>query len=93
MVTEIPVGIEQGILSNKTLAIYPNPSDDHFMLSNPFHEKNIEIMVYDHSGKLIFESKSDQDFIEIDLGEMTAGLYFISVKSETGILTEKIIIQ
>ncbi len=68
------------------------------MLSNPFHEKNIEIknieiMVHNHAGKMLMNTQSDQALIELDLSEIKAGLYFISVKSESRKITEKIIIQ
>jgi len=70
------------------LEIYPNPTSDFIYIKN-IEKKNIKI--YDISGRIL-----DEIFVEnqkIDFSNFKAGIYFISVETENGIKTQKIIIE
>lgn len=78
--------IEENV--NYTLYIFPNPSNGEFTIKS---EKLIEeISIYDISGKLIYVQSlnTKQSSIQLSLG---SGMYFVKVKTETGIVTKKII--
>ena len=80
-------------IENNHISIYPNPSNGIFTITNYELEiTNIEII--DITGQTIkqYSIFNNQHSI-INLEEQPAGIYFINIKTETGIYTEKLIIQ
>ena len=78
--------------NNDFINIYPNPSNGLFNLSGSSQFESLRII--DITGKIVFNSKF-QNFTnsKIDLINQPSGIYFITIKTETGIYTKKIIIQ
>jgi len=79
-----------GNIENNQISIYPNPSKGRFtIMNNELQITNIRIT--DITGKVIHKSESIIPNSQFVINEK--GIYFISIKTETGIYTEKIIIQ
>lgn len=99
---EHSVGVKNiSLLSNKLSveSIAPNPNPGIFELD--FTLKNnskISFEVYDNSGKVVYR-RGDRKFDlgkhkeSFDLTNLKNGLYIISIKSDWGIFSEKIIIE
>jgi hypothetical protein len=83
-----PTGVEQGDKNNEYMIIFPNPSND-FIQVNTEIKKPLLLNIYDMLGK---EMISTQEKI-IDVSNLQNGIYFMSVKTNEGILTKKLIIQ
>jgi hypothetical protein len=66
-------------IADETLSIYPNPVTDKLYLNDG---KQADITVFDISGKKIVESKRASS---VDLSGCKAGIYLVSVQSETGV--------
>ncbi len=80
-----------------SLIITPNPSDGIFRIENIDGFGNYFITVYDVQGRIVQEKNGETDFgnIPMDLKGLNNGVYFISIKNDSGHQEEyqKIIIQ
>ena len=87
----VTVDILTGIISANSggFNIYPNPSNGVINLDLPEGPTTVEIT--DVTGTVIFTA--DYAPSKIDLSNQPKGIYFIKIKTETGIYTEKLVIQ
>lgn len=92
------LGIDEKDLSKNEWLIYPNPSDGIVFIQSATSQiskvKNIE--VFDGSGKLVYSRA--QNFvntqnIRLDLTHLRTGIYYIRIRTEKGIFTNKLIIK
>ncbi len=81
-------------LVREKLNIYPNPSRGLFFiqLNNAF-EKDTQIEVYNLIGLKVLETHTQDFKTQLDLREMTAGIYFVHVQNGKETLVTKIIKQ
>ena len=95
----LSTGLDINFPINLKTNIYPNPFYDQtnivFELPNP---QKIEVSLYDNAGKLIRIIDSGEKIkgiynYNINCTNLTAGIYFIVLKTETGKLSSKIIKQ
>ncbi|MBX3328313.1 MAG: T9SS type A sorting domain-containing protein [Nitrospira sp.] len=87
------VGInELGVLSDE-LRVYPNPSNGAFTieLNNGGLQKTLEL--FDLTGRKVLSNTTSNDKINLDVSELQNGIYFLNVKSNTGVETVKIVKQ
>lgn len=80
-------------LDTKNLIIYPNPASDQitvYVNSNVF--SSYEIL--DHQGRMIRKGSvtAGQENITINLSDLSPGIYLLNVLSESGKMTERIVI-
>jgi len=77
------------------LNVYPNPSNGKLYLSGSKTVNTYQVKVYDLVGKCVFIEDLFQvgNTAAIDVSQLNTGIYFLSVSSESGIFTEKIVIQ
>lgn len=66
------------------LSVYPNPTTGLVYLSSV---ENIDVIVYNVVGEVILNQKNAK---QIDLTGHSAGIYMIQVRSDKGVLTQKI---
>ena len=79
-----PVAIEDFVLS--TMLIYPNPTSGLINIKN--EEQNIQmISIYNLSGVQVFNTR-DTTF---DLSHLSAGIYFVQIITNKGVVTKKIV--
>jgi hypothetical protein len=82
-----PTGISEQE-NEQTISVAPNPFSDHATVkfSNP--EKTVvEANLYDISGKLVRTFNTTANRLIIDRGSLDAGIYFLTVSDETGVLS------
>jgi len=73
-------------------SISPNPSaSGTFTITGP--EQNSDVVIMDALGKIIFETKIKEGETTIDLSNHVSGIYMVSVRSEFGISSKKIVIS
>ena len=88
---ETELGIFEEALND--ILIYPNPSNGVFNLSTG-HSGPINLFVYDVTGKIIFESNSENyQFMEINLSNRSKGLYTLKVQIDLNFVTKKLVIE
>lgn len=85
-----------GVKENKltTFNVYPNPTKD-FIYVNIGKQKINELYVMDLFGKKVFGLNEDthDDVIKISLEKIEKGIYFLAIKTNEGIQTQKIIVE
>ncbi len=80
-------------VENNQFTIYPNPSNGIFTIEDLSGFQNLTgLIITDITGKTIYSSlfESNEAF---DISNQPSGIYFINIKTENGIYSEKIIIQ
>lgn len=96
MVLDIIVGVDE-IEKTNTLSIYPNPTNDVFTLNidGLSAGEDFTYFVYTSYGKEVYRqvanAKSTSYERVIDMTDFVAGIYFVSVKSEKGTTTMKVV--
>lgn len=88
-----PTGINK-LQYDRAISVAPNPFSDKAILkfSNP-GKALVHAGVYDVSGKMCKSYSTSGEFLDIEKGALEAGVYFIRLSAETGILgTVKLII-
>ncbi len=66
---------------NNLLKVYPNPAKDHVVISNI--SKGANISVYDLSGKMLFQTKSPGNSLNINTSSYKNGIYLVKVGEKT----------
>ena len=91
-------------ISQDNFIIFPNPSNGIFTIQNPVGSlRPAGVSITDITGKIILNEQFtiNNEQLTIDISNQPAGIYFINIvyaersrsKTETGIYTEKLIIQ
>ncbi len=96
--SRLKTGVQEEINEQYSLRIYPNPSSGKFTLSMDLLEsENVDIRVYDMSGKLVYISSFDNYIdrleTEVDMTGYAKGIYHITVKTNKGIFNNALIIE
>lgn len=76
-----------------TLTVYPNPTTGWLYFEMPEGVLNTSVEIFNWTGEKLMEWKNEVPEGGIDLSAWPAGMYFISIRSESGFRTrEKILI-
>jgi hypothetical protein len=92
------VSIQESEIQNLELNVYPNPAKDLFSVyCKSANSGLVDIKLYDAVGRLYFSKTANhlqgEWYEEISVKDAPMGFYFLKVKSESGIVTKKIILQ
>ena len=80
----------QDVLAN-SVAFYPNPTDDILNIMSPKAAIN-KVVVYDIAGRMIRElAFSAKNQLTVDLSQVDAAIYFVTVTTVRGAVTKRII--
>jgi len=80
--------------SQNDIYVYPNPTENKVTIDLQTSEiKNINIELFDLSGKMVFMKFYRTNIINLDLNDFESGTYILKLKDENGniVRTEKII--
>lgn len=79
-----------GDFEQESFAIFPNPVQNLINVQN--NQKNIEeIQVYDLTGRLLVDVRPESAFSQLNLSNLTNGLYLLKVTSNGKSITKKIV--
>jgi hypothetical protein len=71
------------------ISLYPNPAQGSFTINtNDANEKTI--IVYDVTGKQIFQKETTEEQLQIDLGDAPKGLYLVKIISGGSVAVERV---
>ena len=76
--------------SLETVALYPNPTDNRFTISNA---QNANVVVYDILGKAIFTQNGISNNQEIIISNLMSGTYFVNIEMEGQSLVKKLVVR
>ncbi|WP_299227604.1 SMP-30/gluconolactonase/LRE family protein [uncultured Psychroserpens sp.] len=89
IISNIALSNEEFELDNRLIQIFPNPVKDKIKIQT-FEAIDIEVVrLYNLEGKLVSEQHTPSH--EIDLSSMMAGVYFIEISTNKGVVNKKII--
>jgi hypothetical protein len=75
----------------KTFLIYPNPASDKINILNQSSKKDVELKIFDDTGKLIYKTFIRQDLTVIPMNDYAEGIYFIQLSGNEDYFTKKIL--
>ncbi|MEI6124402.1 MAG: peptide-N-glycosidase F-related protein [Bacteroidota bacterium] len=81
----------------ESVVMYPNPTSDKFTIDivSPCVQ-DIEIVVFDYQGKQVLhhvEKKINEKKIQLDMSGKPSGMYFVNIRTTSGVVTKKLILQ
>ncbi len=82
--------------ANMDLVLYPNPTTEHFYINVSADKGNINsIDIFSITGRMIKKLPSciNTGPIEVNVGDVENGIYFVRVNTDAGVLTRKFEIQ
>lgn len=74
---------------NIQVTVYPNPTEDKLFIQS--NELIYAYELIDITGKVVLENKLANDFIALDIANLTNGIYFIKAYIGDEVLVKKII--
>jgi hypothetical protein len=88
---DITVGMDE--LDNSLVSIYPNPAHNYVTIESTVQIKSVRIMNY--TGQLVYSNNTlnTNEVTTINTSSFDAGIYFITVETNDGMLTKKITVQ
>ena len=81
------LGIEEAI--SVMFTIFPNPTKDLLTIQNQIDFDIDGVVLYDTLGRKVMEYSEATE--SIDVSNLTAGIYFIHITTDRGIVTKKVI--
>lgn len=76
--------------------IYPNPTKDSFTIQFKEVTSSYSVEVFDVTGQTVYENNFAQNTNPVQvitLPTASAGVYFVNIKSDKGLVTKKLVIQ
>lgn len=71
------------------ISIYPNPSTNKLTINNKNNLSINSVLISDTNGRTIFESKNDLS--TIDISDLSKGIYFLEIATDSGKVIKKFI--
>jgi hypothetical protein len=76
-----------------SMLVYPNPANDMLNIIPGNLADGASVVIYDFSGRCIFNQKSDGNMMIVPVGNLSAGLYSVGLISEKGNVWQKVVIE
>ncbi len=89
MMTEI-TGINKPVFTEE-FSIYPNPA--HGSVNIKSSSTIQKVSVYNPSGQIVFADKASSGLFQLSTQQMKPGLYLFRVETESGVTTQRVIIE
>lgn len=87
---DCPTGIDEFNNENLSIKIYPNPSHQSFNIELP-KEQNFSLLVYDITGRIMYENKNAIGTVKVDCRNFSNGIYFVKAVNQRTVLTGKMV--
>lgn len=84
---DITSSVENEIVTEESIQIYPNPSSDYIYVRNDSPISNIQI--FDINGQIIYSNSENGNVLKVDLTNFITGTYIIKVSDSKSIKTSK----
>lgn len=86
------VGIDE-IINGTNISIYPNPAKDLLTIgiSTPLDVSDAKLEITNALGQVILTSSLKQTTTQMNIQQLSSGVYFVEVKTSTGVLRKKFV--
>ena len=75
---------------NSTFTVYPNPTTEYFVVENE-HQLPIDIAIVNNKGEVV-RTLATSTGVPVEVFSMAAGIYHVSIKSESEFSNQKLVI-
>ncbi|MDX1348866.1 MAG: T9SS type A sorting domain-containing protein [Putridiphycobacter sp.] len=89
--TENYLSITEDVIEDVSLEVFPNPADKSVNINTTAGTESVK--VYNTVGKLIREINNPKQIEQIDVSDLSAGVYFVSATVNGQTKTEKLLIK
>jgi hypothetical protein len=91
----LPVGVRDADARFTAFNLYPNPSNGQFFIGLEQDIQKADIVVYDHTGRSVKKALHFHPGtrIEMNLGHLARGMYFVTLTTEKGVGTKALVVQ
>ncbi len=90
---DIYVGEDEKPETENEFTIYPNPVTDYISISANDNYERLELSLFDISGRLIIETKVENNSTRVYLPEVIPGIYIAIIKADDLVEKQKIVIR
>ena len=82
------------VMSSQSIELFPNPNKGNFTVNSSFDLIDCTYQLTDINGKKVsfILNKTNDNELKFDIKNLDAGVYFLSVKSDHGLITKKVIV-
>jgi hypothetical protein len=82
------------VMSSQSIELFPNPNKGNFTVNSSFDLIDCNYQLTDINGKKVsfILNKTNDNELKFDINNLDAGVYFLSVKSDHGLITKKVIV-
>ena len=89
---EAVLGVENEVEQLDRINVYPNPVSDQVFVSLPNSIELVDYKISNLIGQVVLSNKFE-DNSKINVSSMNTGVYFLSINTDKGNVTKKIVIQ
>ncbi len=88
-------GVKTGEITEGALRVFPNPTADkvRITLADNSRLESAKATVYDLTGRQVLSQNATADVLELDMSNLSKGLYLLKIDANNRIYTEKIMRQ
>ena len=78
--------------NNSNIGIYPNPTNGLVSINVGTTSTLVDVTVMEVSGRIVkLEKYSNTNMLSLDLSELSAGMYFVTVKTDNQLKQVKLV--
>jgi len=79
------------IENSNVVSVYPNPTNDYLNIENALLTNDEIISVFNIQGEIILQQIIQQQKTEIEISNLTKGVYILKIESEKGVVVKRFI--
>ncbi|MCU0359677.1 MAG: T9SS type A sorting domain-containing protein [Bacteroidia bacterium] len=87
--TPVLVGVSETMDKENQLQIFPNPFNSSFNIESEFEIK--EVRLFNALGEMVLNQIATGKEVSIEIPDFSKGIYFLSIETEKGTVTKKLI--
>lgn len=84
--------IDDQELTADLIAVYPNPTQGDITIEYPFNE-NYQLDVVDAQGRFVYSKACTDSNVNISLGTLNKGMYFVKITNSTSSIAKKVMLK
>lgn len=75
------------------LSVYPNPASDYFIISPENKSNDFDIELFDMTGKCMKSLKNRSGDVQVDVSDLSDGIYFVKIMQNGALSVRKIVVE
>jgi len=81
------------VINQKDFILYPNPSTGNIQITMNNEQIGSTIQIVNINGEIVKQFKIQNSEFKIDLSKQAKGIYFVKLISESGVSTQKVVLE